>query len=530
VRTRLLGLVVAAIVLGACAAAASPAGTNVPPPDYHHYPTVTPIYPYPSAPYPTVAPQPVPAGSPYDGVTFDNPGVNPYVDPARDDESTFALDVDTASYSVARRYVADGNLPDPNSIRVEEWVNGFDQGYAPPREDTFAIHVDGGPSPFLPSGELLVRVGIQAREADAEVRPDASLTLVIDTSGSMAIESRLETVKDALRFLADRLGRNDRVAIVTFGDDARIVLDSTRATDRSRILAAIDELQPGGSTNAEAGLRLGYVIARRNLVEGGVNRVVLASDGVANVGLTDADAILGAIARDAAAGIELVSVGVGMGNFNDALLEKLADHGHGFYAYVNGPVDARQLFGERLAGTVATVARDAKVRVVFDPGAVSAYRLVGYENRAIPDGAFRDDQLPAGTITAGHASTALYAVRLRGNAAALLGDGPETAAGSPPIAAIRLRWADPATGQAAEQAATIRPADLRSSFEATAPEFRLDALAAGAAEVYRRSDISGAIGPRDVAAIAGRLAGGLPRTEEARGLVELIDRVARIDP
>ena len=269
-------------------------------------------------------------------MTYQDPGTNPVTDTDEDKVSTFAMDVDTASYSIAQRYVADGNTPDPASVRVEEWVNAFDQGYPAPEDATFGVHIDGAPSPFLAERDVLLRVGIQARDSSERTRPAAALTFVIDTSGSMAREDRLELVKDSLRQLVRGLGRGDSIAVVTFGDDARVVLPPTQATDDDRILAAIDELQPGGSTNLEAGLTLGYQLARETLLGGdGIDRVILASDGVANVGLTDADGILRRIRDDAAAGIELVSVGVGMGNYNDTLLEQLADQGDGFYAYVN---------------------------------------------------------------------------------------------------------------------------------------------------------------------------------------------------
>ena len=235
----------------------------------------------------------------------------------------------------------DGNLPDPASVRVEEFVNAFDQDYAAPTDGTFAISSDGGPSPFLDEGEVLLRIGVQAKEITRLERPDAALTFVIDTSGSMAREDRLGLVKQALTFLVDRLRPRDTVAIVEFGTDAQVILEPTSAQDADRILSAIDSLQPSGSTNAEAGLRLGYQLASDALREGGINRVILASDGVANLGNTDPESILARIRPDAEQGIQLVTVGFGMGNYNDVLMEQLADKGDGFYAYVNQLDDAR---------------------------------------------------------------------------------------------------------------------------------------------------------------------------------------------
>lgn len=301
-RKPLLSLGLVALFAGACGASAGPTyDPNYVPPPQHHQPTLPPAE--------------QPPATPYDGVTYEDPGVNPFVDPNKDRESTFALDVDTASYTVARRYISDGNLPDPSSVRVEEFVNYFDQGYAPPEDDAFAIHVDGGPSPFLAQDEMLLRIGLKARQVADRSRPDASLTFVIDVSGSMARENRLGLVKQSLRLLVEGLRRDDTIGIVVYGTQARVVLEPTSARDAGTILDAIDSLEPEGSTNAEAGLRLGYEMAREQLRDEGINRVVLASDGVANVGATDAESILSRIRDDAEAGIQLVSVGFGMGNF-----------------------------------------------------------------------------------------------------------------------------------------------------------------------------------------------------------------------
>ena len=504
-RKPLLSLAVAALVASGCGSTAGPTNGNyvAPPPEHHDQAPPLPIEP---------------AGTPYDGVTFEDPGVNPFVDPQQDRQSTFGLDVDTASYTVARRFVDDGNLPDPASVRVEEFVNYFDQGYAPPEEGDFAIHIDGSPSPFLSEEEVLLRVGVKAREDSSRRRPDASLTVVIDVSGSMARENRLELVKRSLRLLVDGLRRDDRVGIVVYGTQARVVLQPTSATDSETILAAIDSLEPEGSTNAEAGLRLGYDMARGQLREEGINRVILASDGVANVGATDAETILGRVRDDAEAGIQLVTVGFGMGNFNDVLLEKLADNGDGFYAYVDDLDEARRLFVEDLTGTLESVALDARVQVEFDPAAVEAYRLIGFENRAIDDEAFRDADVVAGAIGAGHASTALYALRLTGETG-LQGR----------IGTVSLRWAEPVSSRPRELARDIHPADLARSFGATNPTFKLDALVSAAAEHFRGSRYGGTYGLRDVVRVAHDISEDLPQTDEVHGFIDLISEAARLE-
>ncbi len=382
------------------------------------------------------------------------------------------------------------------------------------------MHVDGGSTPFLDEDDILLRIGIKARESSERIRPDAALTFVIDTSGSMGREERLELVKDSLRKLVLNLGRGDSIAVVSFGDDARVVLPPTRATDVDRILDAIDELQPGGSTNLEAGLRLGFGLARETLLDDGegINRVILASDGVANVGLTDAGSILREIADDAAAGIELVSIGVGMGNYNDVLLEQLANHGDGFYAYINGPDEARELFVEGLTGTLQAVALDAKVQVSFDPDVVAEYRLLGYENRAVADENFRDPGVDAGAIGAGHAVTALYAIRLR-----------DDLAESDDLGTVRLRWTEPGGQDESRTSRDITTRDIASSFGRTDATFKLDAIVAAAAEVLRDSPYAESYDLRDVVEVADTSANDLPQTDQVHEFLGFLDAVLEIE-
>jgi Ca-activated chloride channel family protein len=504
-RRLFLSLALATLVAGACGSATSSRGYNAAPPDPQHH-------------NPTAAPRAV--ASPYDGVTYEDPGTNPITDTDEDRESTFAMDVDTASYGIAQRYASDGYAPEPDSVRVEEWVNAFDQDYAAPEEGTFAVHVDGGPTPFLDEGELLLRIGIKARESSERARPDAALTFVIDSSGSMGREDRLELVKDSLRKLVLELGPGDSIAVVTFGDDARVVLPPTRATDEDTILDAINGLRPGGSTNLEAGLRMGYELARETRIDDGegINRVILASDGVANVGLTDADGILRQIADDAAAGIELVSIGVGMGNYNDALLEQLANRGDGFYAYVNGLDEARRLFVEDLTGTLQAVALDAKVQVTFDPDVVATYRLLGYENRAIADDEFRDPGVDAGAIGAGHSVTALYVIRLRDD----IGNRDD-------LGRVRLRWTEPGDREESRLSRDITADDLERSFRETEGTLKLDAIVAAAADVLRESPYAEGFDLRDVLDVADEAAVDLPRTDQVHDFLGFLDALVEID-
>jgi Ca-activated chloride channel family protein len=457
-----------------------------------------------------------PNDEPYPDVFFDNPGVNPFIDTEDDRLSTFALDVDTASYAVARRYLADGNLPDKDSVRVEEYVNVFPTGLPAPDEDTFAIHVDGAPTPFVQNDRYQVaRIAIQSRRLDPESRPDAALTFVIDVSGSMDLENRLELVKQSLGILLEQLRPRDTVAIVVYGTEARLLLPPTPIAEGETIRSAIAELRPEGSTNAEAGLLLGYETARRGFREGSINRVILASDGVANVGNTGPESILRQIRQEATDGIALLTLGFGMGNFNDVLMEQLANDGDGFYAYVDTIEEAERLFVDELTATLVTVALDAKVQVDWDVETVERYRLIGFENRAVDDDEFRDDSVEAGAIGAGHAVTALYELKLHEDAAGALGT-------------VTLRWTDPDTREPVELESSLEMADLAPTFAQADRNFRLAATAAAFGEVLRESYWASKLTLFDVATEAAARAEEFPEDGTVRELAELTRRAAAL--
>ena len=415
---------------------------------------------------------------PYDLVFFDNYGVNPRIDTLDDALSTFAVDVDTGSYTIGRRWLADGNLPDKDSVRVEEYVNFFDYHYPlPGTGEAFAIDLEGGPTPFTENERYqLLRIGIQSRVVADEDRKPANLTFVIDVSGSMDREDRLELVKDALGLLVGQLRPSDQVGIVVYGQRGRVVLEPTAVEEEDDILRAIESLHPEGSTNAEEGLVLGYKLAREAYTEGAINRVILASDGVANVGNTGSDSILKEIEDAAGNGIQLVTVGFGMGNYNDVLMEQLADNGDGMYAYVDDIGEAERLFVHDLTGTLETVAADTKVQVEFHADAVERWRLVGFENRAIDDEDFRNDEVDAGEIGSGHSVTALYEVRLAEGVEA----GDE-------LATVSLRWRDPNTSNTLELSRSITSDAMAGSYFDTSGTFRLAATVAAYAEVLRES-------------------------------------------
>jgi Ca-activated chloride channel family protein len=363
-----------------------------------------------------------------DDDTFVDEGTSGFVDARADDLSTFALDVDTGSWGVARTLLRDGLLPPPASIRVEEWLNALPYDLPEP-DGTVGVSADSALAPSLSDGTQLVRVGVNTREATQADRRPVNITLVVDRSGSMDIRERLGLVQSSLALLADSLRDDDTVAVVSFEDTAEPILEPTPVSDTDAILAAIDELKPGGSTNLEAGLRLGYTEARKSFRDEATNIVLLASDGVANVGRTGPGSIVDEIRSQGAEGIHLVTVGYGMGNYNDNLMEQLADLGDGFYSYVDDFAEAERLFRDELATSLVPVVAEARAQVEFDPDLVASYRLVGYDNREIADEDFDDQSVDAGELGAGHHATALYEVRLV--------DGVEPGA---PIGTATVQW------------------------------------------------------------------------------------------
>ena len=411
----------------------------------------------------------------YHDMYFKGTGTNPFIDTEDDHLSTFGMDVDTGSYSITRRYLTDGHLPPPEAVRVEEFVNAFDYNYNPPTDSAFAIHIDGAPSKFGEGKRLqLLRIGLQGRVIPNEHRKDANLTFVIDVSGSMKKENRLELVKKALTLLVAQLRSSDTVGIVVYGSRGRIVLPHTGIERRSEILDAINSLRPRGSTNAEEGLRIGYDLAWRNASVNHINRVILCSDGVANVGKTGPDEILKEIRAYVDKGITLSTVGFGMGNYNDVLMEQLADTGNGNYAYVDTLSEAKRIFVENLTGTLQLIAKDAKIQVDFNPEVVSRFRLLGYENRRLDHEQFRDDTVDAGEIGSGHQVTALYEIKLHPDITGKL-------------ATVSIRYSDADNHTVNEVSENISVSQLYESFKAAPATFRLAAAVAEFAEILRES-------------------------------------------
>jgi Ca-activated chloride channel family protein len=433
-------------------------------------------------PAPTATPAPTQAAEvPPTPATnqFETYGFNPFVDTREDHLSTFAIDVDTASYSVARNYINDGSLPPADAVRVEEFINYFDQGYASPDNVAFALYADGAPSPFNNDGTgdgnvALLRFGVQGYRVPESERKAATLTFLIDVSGSMDIDGRLELVKQSLTLLVDRLRSDDVISIVAYTDTAWVVLNPVNGDNRGTILDAINSLHPMNSTNAEAGISLAYQTAMQAYRANTTNRVILCSDGVANVGNTDPEVILSEVRGYVAEGITLTSVGVGMGNFNDVLLEQLADNGDGNYAYIDTLDEARKVLVDDLVSTLEVIAYDAKIQVDFNADVVAYYRLLGYENRDVADSDFRNDSVDAGEIGAGHTVTAIYAVQLRPGAEGRIGT-------------MQLRWQDPQSREVREINGNFNTWDMAARYEDTAPRYQLAVNVAQFAEMLKGS-------------------------------------------
>jgi Ca-activated chloride channel family protein len=472
-----------------------------------------PVLPPPPPGLPEPAKSPPPE-EPIAAMTFKSAGINPTIATDRDTLSTFALDVDTASYAVVRNYLWRGQLPPPEAVRVEECLNYFRYLDPAPETGTFAIRLEAAPSPFDPERHLL-RIGIKAKELKDSERKDVVLTFVIDVSGSMGEENRLELVKRSLAELVSKLRPADRIGIVVYGSSARDVLPSTPVSRKEEILSAIEALRTEDSTNVEDGIRRGYAMANRCFNGKATNRVVLCSDGVANNGVTDSELLLKQVRAKAVEGIYLSTLGFGMGNYNDHLMEKLADGGNGNYAYIDDFKEARKIFSEKLAGMMEVVAQDAKLQVEFDPATVAAFRLIGYENRHVAHRDFRNDRVDAGEVGAGHHVTALYELALK----------PDTQGR---LAAVRIRYKDIALKQVVEAQESLGRAQVKALAVNGSASWRMAATVAMFAEILRESPRAKGVSWDRVLAEAERAARDLDQPEDAREFVELVKKAAAL--
>ncbi len=407
------------------------------------------------------------------GNSFEAHTPNAFTDTRADPLSTFAVDVDTASYSLARRYLKQGSLPPPESVRVEEFVNYFKYRYSAPEKESFSVNLEGAPSPF-DKGRHFLRVGIQGKQVSRSQRKRAHLVFLVDTSGSMQSPDKLPLAKEAMKLAVKNLNENDTVAIVTYAGSTQDVLPPTPATEQERIYAAIDSLRSGGGTAMGSGMQLAYRHALKKASGNVVSRVILLTDGDTNIGPNlSPESILESVRGSVSEGVTLTAVGFGMGNYRDDLMEKLADKGNGNCFYVDNYQEARKVFETQLTGTLEVIAKDVKLQVEFNPAAVRRYRLVGYENRDVADRDFRNDKVDAGEIGAGHNVTALYEVELTGEQQTL--------------ATVRIRAKAPNGAEAAEQAFPFERSRVRSSLESASPDFRFALAVASTADILRHS-------------------------------------------
>ena len=447
--------------------------------------------------------------------------VNPWVMAERDSLSTFALDVDTASYTLCRRYIRGGFLPPAGAVRMEEFVNYFNYNYPQRTNPTFMVHAEAAASPFGGKDKnlTLLKIGVKARTIGRDQRKAAHLIFVVDTSASMGQPDRLPFVQQALDLLVNKLSAVDRVSLITCANEARLHLEATQARERDRIRQAIYAIQSAGPTNLLAGLKLGYATARRSFAPKQINHVVLCSDGVANVGQTEAEAVLEEVAADRKQGITITCVGVGYGSYNDAFLEALANRGDGSYVFLDSARQAQQVFIKQLAATLQTVAKDARIQVDFNPHRVRRYRLIGYENRDIEDKRFRDDTIDAGEVGSGQCSTALYELELIGQPSAdRQGD----------LGIVFVRYRDVETGQIEEISSRLSSAVVRRHTVVSAPRFFLAAGAARFAEILRQSEHAQHGNLTDVLRVAEQVSLALPLDRDVSELVELIRKAEHL--
>ena len=423
---------------------------------------------------------------------------NPFLEASRAPLSTFSIDVDTASYSNTRRFLSEGRLPPRDAVRIEELVNYFSYDYPQP----------DGPLPFSVTTEVadcpwdarhrLVHIGLQGRKISTEDLPPSNLVFLVDVSGSMDSPAKLPLVKSSLRTLAEQLRPRDRVAVVVYAGASGLALPSTTGDRRDEIISAVERLKAGGSTNGGSGIQLAYRVAEENFIRGGTNRVILATDGDFNVGVTGDEQLVALIEEKRRGGVFLSVLGFGAGNYNDSAMERLADKGDGNYAYIDTPAEAEKALGEQLSGTLATIAKDVKIQVEFNPRLVAGYRLIGYENRLLADRDFNDDRKDAGEIGAGHTVTALYEVVPAGQRVENPGVDElkyarpaETVegAGAGELLTVKLRYKEPEGG--ASKPINVGVPDRQASFRNASENFKFAAAVAEFGMLLRDSRYKG---------------------------------------
>ena len=465
---------------------------------------------------------------------FTSVAPNPFRDVRQEPVSTFSIDVDTASYSFVRASLNRNVLPQPAAVRAEEMINYFPYRYPAPRSaaEPFASTVAVIPSPFT-AGRKLVRIGIRGYAIERTARPRANLVFLIDTSGSMNEPNKLPLVRQSLAMLLDQLAPEDRVAIVTYAGSAGTALEPTPARDKARIRAVLDQLGAGGSTAGAEGIRQAYALAAQNLDPSGVNRVILATDGDFNVGITDPEELKGFVQREREKGVFLSVLGYGMGNYNDALMQALAQNGNGAAAYIDTIGEARKALVEEATSTLFPIAKDVKIQVEFNPATVAEYRLIGYETRMLAREDFDNDRVDAGDVGSGQTVTALYEIVPVGGPRAIGGLRYAPEARPAPVAAseygfVRIRYTLPRSSVSRLISTPIARASEVARFEDAPEDARFAVGVAAFAELLRGGKYGGALGYDDVLRMVGAARGEDPFGYRAE-LVQLV-RQAKAAP
>lgn len=421
---------------------------------------------------------------------------------AKDPVSTFSIDVDTASYSNIRRMLnAEGRLPPADAVKLEEMINYFSYNYPVPDDlaQPFSVSTEVAPAPWN-DNKLLMQIGLKGYEPDQAERPNANLVFLVDVSGSMQSPNKLPLLKKSLSLLVNQMTANDRIALVVYAGSAGLVLESTPANERRKILNAINNLEAGGSTNGSAGIHLAYEVAEENLIKDGINRILIASDGDMNVGTTSVDGLKDLIKEKRKSGIELTTLGFGSGNYNDAIMEQIADVGNGNAAYIDSLLEAQKVLVNEMQSTLLTIAKDVKIQVEFNPDLVAEYRLLGYENRMLNREDFRNDKIDAGEIGAGHTVTALYEITLKDSKGKMIPDlryqqgknlkSSDTliSDSNSELAYVSLRYKQPKANRSTEFGQPVLYDTIADSFDQGSDNLRFAASVAAFGQLLRDSD------------------------------------------
>lgn len=490
-------------------------------------------------PMPALTPRMYWESEPVDRENYAPIHANPVMRVTENPVSTFSIDVDTGSYTNTRRMIMAGRLPPQDAVRVEEFLNYFDYAYPVPAstDQPFSVTTETGPSPWS-QGRHLLRIGLKAYNIDANHLPASNIVYLVDVSGSMQSANKLELLKQSLRLLTRQLRHQDRISIVVYAGASGVILNPTPGNQRAHILSALDRLTAGGSTNGGAGIRLAYQLAEQAFIPGGINRIILASDGDFNVGTVSFDALIDLVAEKRKTGITLSTLAFGAGNVNDRLMEQLSNKANGQYAYIDTLNEAQKVLVDEISSTLQIIAKDTKIQIEFNPDVVSEYRLIGYENRALNREDFNNDNVDAGELGAGYRVTALYELSLVNSQSQQIDplryqskQPPADASGKTvpsELAFLRLRYKLPGSHTSALIEHPIHTRNIQHKLDETSTDFRFAASVAAFGQLLRGGQYTGVFQYKNVLSLARNSKGEDPfgyRGEFIR-LVNLADSLA----